>query len=106
MPSTRKPDPGWGTAKQACEVAGVGSASTLRNWKRKGLISAIRVGGGAYLYNLAEVKAMVVAYPRDVDERISELVQDAPDFTAEQIGKIRLLLHAAPDQGGGDSDAP
>ena len=36
-----------GTAKQACEIADV-APSTLRNWLRQGLISAVRVGNGPY----------------------------------------------------------
>jgi hypothetical protein len=92
------------TAKKACEVADV-APSTLRNWVRQGLIHAVRVGNGPYRYDLDEVAAMRVEYPRDdVDERIRELVEGAPEFTTEQVNKIRLLLHATPGRGG-DSDA-
>jgi predicted GIY-YIG superfamily endonuclease len=31
-----------------------------------------------------------------VDARIRELVDGAPEFSAEQVNKIRLLLHATP----------
>ena len=86
-----------GTAKQACVVAGVGPA-TLRNWLRKGLISAVRVGNGPYQYDLDQVAAMRVEYPRaDVDQQIRELVEGAPEFTPQQVNRIRLLLHAAPE---------
>jgi hypothetical protein len=92
------------TAKQACEIADV-APSTLRNWLRQGLISAVRVGNGAYRYDPAEITALIVEYPRaDVDARIRELVEGAPEFSAEQLNRIRLLLHAAPGRGG-DSDA-
>jgi hypothetical protein len=84
------------TAKQACEIADV-APSTLRNWLRQGLISAVRVGNGAYRYDPAEITAMIVTYPRDdVDERIRELVEGAPEFTPQQVNRIRLLLHSAP----------
>jgi DNA-binding transcriptional MerR regulator len=89
-----------GTAKQACEIADV-APSTLRHWLRQGLIHAVRVGNGPYRYDLDEVAAMRVEYPRDdVDERIRELVENAPEFSTEQINRIRLLLHAtAADDG-------
>jgi hypothetical protein len=84
-----------GTAKQACEVAGVKTPATVRSWVRQGLIHAVRVGNGPFLYDLDEVAAMRVEYPRDnVDERIRELVEGAPEFSAKQINRIRLLLHA------------
>jgi hypothetical protein len=84
-----------GTAKQACAVAGIKSPATLRGWVRRGLIHAVRVGNGPYQYDLDEAAAMRVEYPRDdVDERIRELVANAPEFSAEQVNKIRLLLHA------------
>jgi hypothetical protein len=86
-----------GTAKQALAAAGIKDPATLRAWVRRGLIHAIRVGNGPYRYDLDEVAAMVVTYPRDdVDERIRELVENAPEFSAEQVNKIRLLLHATP----------
>ena len=86
-----------GTAKQACEVAGV-TPSTLRNWLRQRLISAVRVGNGPFQYDLDEVAAMRIEYPRaDVDEQIRELVDGAPEFTPRQVNRIRLLLHAAPE---------
>jgi excisionase family DNA binding protein len=88
------------TAKQACEIAGV-HHSTLRAWVRRGLIRAVRVGEGPYRYDPDDVAAMVVEYPRpDVDARIRELVDAAPEPTAKQINEIRLLLHATPDRGG------
>jgi hypothetical protein len=43
--------------------------------------------------------------PVNVDERIRELIDGAPEFSAEQVNRIRLLLHATPDRGG-DNDAP
>jgi hypothetical protein len=89
-------DRNLGTAKQACAVAGV-TPATLRNWLRQGLISAVRVGNGPYRYDLDSVAAVCVEYPRaDVDERIRELVDTAPELTPQQINRIRLLLHAAP----------
>lgn len=100
MPEVRR---NLGTAKQAAAIAGV-SLSTPRVWLQKRLIRGVRVGRN-YRYDLDDVAAMVVEYPRaDVDDRIAELVQNAPEFTAEQINKIRLLLHATPGSGG-DSDA-
>jgi hypothetical protein len=90
-----------GTAKQACEVAGVKSPATLRGWVRQGLIHAVRVGNGPFMYDLDEVAAMRVEYPRDdVDQRIRELVEGAPEFNAAQINKIRLLLHMGAGNGG------
>jgi DNA-binding transcriptional MerR regulator len=90
-----------GSAKQAAAIHGVTQA-TVRNWLRQGLISAVRVGGGAFQYDLDSVAALRIEYPRDnVDERIRELVEGAPEFSAAQINKIRLLLHA----GGGAHDA-
>jgi hypothetical protein len=94
-----------GTAKQACSAAGV-TAATLRNWNRRGLIRAVRVGNGPYRYDLDEVAAMVVEYPRDdADDAIRELVAGAPEFSAAQVNKLRLLLHATPERGG-DGHAP
>jgi excisionase family DNA binding protein len=105
MPRTKNTDPNYVTASQAAEIANV-SQSTPRAWLRKGLISGFRVGSGPYLYRRSDVLAMRVTYPRDdVDERIRELVEGAPEFTPAQIDKIRLLLHATPDRGG-DNDAP
>jgi hypothetical protein len=90
-----------GTAKQARDVAGGVAPSTLRHWVHQGLIHAVRVGNGPYRYDLDEVAAMRVEYPRaDVDVRIRELVDNAPEFSAKQINRIRLLLHAtAADDG-------
>ena len=49
------------------------------------------------MYDLDEVAAMRIEYPRaDVDQRIRELVDSAPEFTPQQVNRIRLLLHAAP----------
>jgi hypothetical protein len=91
-----------GTAEQACAVAGIKSYATLRNWLRKRLISAVRVGNGPYLYDLDDCARMRVTYPRaDADEAINELIANAPEFTPEQINRIRLLLHSAPS--GGDA---
>ena len=91
MPEVRR---NLGTAKQACAAAEV-VPSTLRNWVRGGLIHAERVGNGPYRYDLDEVAAMRVTYPRDdVDERIPELVESAPEFSTKQINQIRVLLHA------------
>jgi hypothetical protein len=92
-----------GSARQAAAIADV-SISTPRVWLQKGLIGGVRVGRN-YRYDLDDVAAMVVEYPRaDVDERIAELVEGAPEFSAEQVNKIRLLLHATAGSGG-DSDA-
>ncbi|HTX95103.1 MAG TPA: helix-turn-helix domain-containing protein [Mycobacterium sp.] len=92
--STNATPKNLGTAKDACALAHV-NRSTLRGWVRRGLISAVRVGNGPFRYDLDEVAAMVIEYPRDdVDERIRELVDGAPDFTPQQINRIRLLLHA------------
>jgi predicted site-specific integrase-resolvase len=90
-----------GTAKQACEVGRGVAYSTLRNWLRRGLIHAVRVGNGPYQYDLDDVATMIVTYPRaDVDARIRELVDAAPEPTAKQINEIRLLLHSTtPDDG-------
>ena len=98
MPEVRR---NLGTAKQACAAAGVSAPSTVRAWVRQGLIHAERTGNGPYRYDLDECAAMRVEYPRDdVDERIRELVEGAPEFSAEQINKIRLLLHVtAADDG-------
>ena len=76
-----------GTSKQASELIGV-SPATIRSWLRKGWISAIRVGGGQFLFDLDTVAAMVRKYP------IDEQVAAAPEFTDEQINQIRLLLHS------------
>jgi excisionase family DNA binding protein len=85
-----------GTAKQAAALAGV-NKSTPYNWLRQGLISGIRVGRGRIKYDLDSVAALIVEYPRpDVDARIRELVNAAPEPTAKQINEIRLLLHASP----------
>ena len=51
-----------GTVKQACDIAGV-TPGTIRNWLRQGLISAVRVGNGAFQYDLDQVAAMRVEYP-------------------------------------------
>ena len=92
-----------GSAKQAAAIAGV-SPSTVRTWLQQGLIGGVRVGRN-FRYDLDSVAAMRVEYPRaDVDDRIRELVEGAPEFTAAQLNKIRLLLHATPGSGG-DSDA-
>jgi hypothetical protein len=85
-----------GRIKRGAGIAGV-EPSTVRNWVHQGLIYAVRVGNGPYLVDLDEVAAMRVEYPRDeVDPRIRELVENAPEFSAKQINQIRLLLHAAP----------
>lgn len=92
--------PNLGTAKQACEIAGV-TPSTLRNWLRQGLISAVRVGSGPFRYDLDQVAAMRVEYPcATVEQRIRELAAAAPELTPQQITKVRLLLNAP--AGGGD----
>jgi hypothetical protein len=94
------------TAKQACEIVAEATGrpcapSTPRNWLRRNLISAVRVASGAYFYDPDEIKALIVSYPRpDVDARIRELVDAAPEPTAKQINEIRLLLHStATDDG-------
>jgi hypothetical protein len=98
------------TAKQAREIVAKATGrpcapSTLRNWLQRGLISAVRVGRGAYWYDPDEIAALIVAYPRpDVDAAIRALVDAAPEPTAKQLNEIRLLLHASPDRSG-DSDA-
>ena len=84
-----------GSAKQAAAIAGV-SPSTVRTWLQQGLIGGVRVGRN-FRYDLDSVAAMRVEYPRaDVDDRIRELVEGAPEFSAEQVNKIRLFLHATP----------
>jgi hypothetical protein len=85
-----------GTAKQACAVAGVKSAATLRKWVNQGFIRAERVGNGRYKYDLDDIANMRRVYPRreEIDERIAELICGAPEFTDEQIAKIRLVLTA------------
>jgi hypothetical protein len=89
-----------GGAKQAAAIAKV-SPSTVRGWLQQGLIRGERTGNGRYRYDLDDVAAMVVEYPRDdVDDRIAELVEGAPEFSAAQINKIRCLLHATPTRGG------
>ena len=87
-----------GTAKEAAALVGVAPA-TLRNWLRQNLISAVRVGPhGKFLYDLDSVAAMRIEYGAAAEQRIRELVAAAPEFTPEQVNKIRLLLHS----GGGD----
>jgi excisionase family DNA binding protein len=84
-----------GSARQAAAIAGV-SPSTVRTWLQQGLIGGVRVGRN-FRYDLDDVAAMVVTYPRDdVDDRIAELVDGAPEFSAEQVNKIRLFLHTTP----------
>jgi hypothetical protein len=90
-----------GTAKQACAIARV-SPSTLRNWLRQDLIGAVRAGRGRFWYDLDSVEAMRVEYGRTAEQRIREVAAAAPEFSDEQINKIRLLLHSAPSRG----DAP
>jgi hypothetical protein len=86
-----------GTAKQACAAAGIKDPATLRRWAHQGLIHAVRIANGPYKYDLDEVAAMRIEYPcADLDTRIRELVDDAPDFTLVQINRIRLLLNSAP----------
>ena len=85
-----------GTSRQASELVGV-TPATIRNWLRKGRISAVRVGGGHFLFDLDSVAAMVRKYPLRIDEQVAT----APEFTPEQINRIRLLLHT----GGGGLDA-
>jgi excisionase family DNA binding protein len=91
-----------GTAKQAAAIHGV-TPQTVRNWLRQGLISAVRVGGGAYRYDLDSVAALRIEYPcAATDERIRELVAAAPEFTSSQLNRLRLLLAAgvgAPNDG-------
>jgi hypothetical protein len=91
-----------GTTKQAAAIHGV-TQQTVHNWRRQGLISAVRVGGGAYKYDLDSVARLAVEYPcAATDERIRELVADAPELSTSQINKLRLLIHAgggAPDGG-------
>ena len=83
-----------GSVKEAAAIAGV-TGPTVLNWLRQGLISAVRVGGGPYRIDLDSVEAMAVEYPcAATDERIRELVAGAPEFSAAQLNKIRLLLHA------------
>jgi DNA-binding transcriptional MerR regulator len=90
-----------GTAKQACAIADVHPA-TLRSWLRQGLISGERIGNGPFRYDLDQVAAMRIQYPcADLDARIREIVAAAPDFTPQQVNRIRLLLHAAPDRSEG-----
>ena len=39
---------------------------------------------------------MIVEYPRaDVDDRIRELIEGAPEFSTKQINQIRLLLQTS-----------
>jgi MerR HTH family regulatory protein len=91
-----------GTAKQACAIADV-APSTLRNWLRDGLISAVRVGPrGRIWYDLDDVASMRVEVGKNAEQRIRELVDSAPEFTLDQVNKIRLLLHAGPPPSGGD----
>ena len=85
----------FGGAAKAAAIAEV-APSTVRGWLKQGLIRCERVGG-RYRYNLDDVAAMRVPYPpTQVDDRIREIVEAAPEFTAEQINRIRLLLHATP----------
>jgi hypothetical protein len=91
----------FGTAKQASTVGGGVTPPTLRKWVRAGLVRAVRVGNGPYRYDLDSVAAMVVEYPcpdPDVDERIRELIEAAPELTPRQVNKIRLLLQTAPQR--------
>ena len=95
-----------GTAKQACEAAGVKTPATLRSWVHQGLIHAVRVGNGPYKYDLDEVARMVVEFPgaNDIDQRIRQMVADAPELSLKQINQLRLLIHAgvsAEDRGDG-----
>jgi MerR HTH family regulatory protein len=90
-----------GSTKEAAAIVGV-VPSTVRSWGRQGLIHAVRVGNGPFLFDLDEVAAMKVEYPNSVDERIRELAAAAPEFSAKQINQLRLLLHAgvgAPQDG-------
>jgi hypothetical protein len=87
-----------GGAAQAAAVGNV-TRATVRNWLLQGLIRGERTGNGRYRYNLDDCAAMTISYPRDnVDERIDELVAGAPEFTAGQINRIRLLLNAVPQR--------
>jgi hypothetical protein len=86
-----------GTAKQARTAAGgrVKAAATLRKWAQDGLVYAVRVGGGPYLYDLDDVAKVAAGYPvadGAIDERIRELVAAAPELSARQISRIKLLL--------------
>ncbi len=90
------PDKNLGTRRQAAELASV-DEGTIYSWLRKGLIRGVRVGQGRIRYDLDSVAAMIIEYPRDdVDQRIRELVEAAPEFTPAQVNRIRLLLHATP----------
>ena len=85
-----------GTAKQACEIAGV-TPSTLRSWLHQGLISAVRVGSGPFRYDLDSVAAMAVEYPcPTVDERIRELVDAAPEFTPSRSTRFDSCCTVVP----------
>jgi hypothetical protein len=87
-----------GSAAQAAAAANV-TRATVRNWLLQGLIRGERTGNGRYRYNLDDCAAMTVSYPRaSVDEEIDELVAGAPEFTAGQINRIRLLLHPVPQR--------
>ena len=88
------PEGRFGTAEQAAAIHGV-SGATVRNWLARGWIRAVRVGGGPYMYDLDSVEAMRIEHPcRDLDARIAELAENAPEFTARQVNQLRLLLRA------------
>jgi hypothetical protein len=86
-----------GSATEAAAIAGV-VPGTVRNWLKARLIRGERTGGGRFRYNLDDVRAMTVSYPReiDADEHIAQLIAAAPEFTPGQLDKIRLILHTAP----------
>lgn len=99
--SKREPERNLGTASAALQAAGIKSPSTLRNYVRRGLIHAVRIGTGPFRYDLDDCRALRVEYPlTNVGQRITELVTAAPEFTPEQINQLRLVLHVGSPKAG------
>jgi DNA-binding transcriptional MerR regulator len=91
-----------GSAAQAAAIAHV-TPATIRNWLLAGLIRGERTGSGHYRYDLDDCAAMTISFPRsfssvDLDERIRQLVENAPELSAGQLERIRMLLRATPQQ--------
>ena len=64
-----------GGAREAAAIAGV-DTSTVYNWLRQGLISGVRVGRGRIKYDLDEVAATIVEYPRPDVDALKQYLQE------------------------------
>jgi excisionase family DNA binding protein len=84
-----------GTVAQASKLAGV-SPAIVRRLLREGRITGVRVAGGNFQVDLETVEALVVEYPRrDLDERVRQIIDAAPELSDAQVNRLRLVFESA-----------